>query len=123
LHREKIKTLKEIPSWIDYFLKEDIEYEKEAVEKYLDEKGKKIIFELLPYLEKCTVFDKEQLENSLKKFFEEKGYKTKDVFHPLRVAVSSRMRGPGIFEILEFLGKEKVIKRIRKIIEKEEKND
>jgi len=39
----------------------------------------------------------------------------------LRVAVSGRMRGPGIFELLEFLGKEKVIKRIKKIIEGREK--
>ncbi len=122
LHREKVKTLKEIPLWIDYFLKEEIEYEEKSVEKYLDEKGKKVISELLPYLENCPDFEKETLENSLRKFFEEKKYKTKDVFHPLRVAVSGRMRGPGIFELLEFLGKEKVIKRIKKIIE-EEKND
>ncbi len=122
LHREKVKTLKEIPLWIDYFLKDEIEYEEKSVEKYLDEKGKKVISELLPYLENCPSFEKETLENSLRKFFEEKKYKTKDVFHPLRVAVSGRMRGPGIFELLEFLGKERVIKRIKKIIE-EEKND
>lgn len=115
LHREKIKTLKELPLWIDYFLKDEIEYEEEAVKKYLDEKGKEIISELLPYLEKCESFNKEQLENSLRKFFEENKYKTKEVFHPLRVALSGKMKGPGIFELLEFLGKEKVIKRMKNI--------
>jgi len=121
LHREKIKTLKEIPLWIDYFLKDEIEYEEKASKKYLDEKGKKVLSELLSYLENCPNFEKETLENSLRKFFEEKKYKTKDVFHPLRVAVSGRMRGPGIFELLEFLGKERVINRIKKVIEGGEK--
>jgi len=119
LHREKVKTLKEIPLWIDYFLTDEINYEEQCIKEYLGENSKKILSELLPYLEECSDFNKDLLESQLKKFFDEKKYKTKDVFHPLRVALSGRMKGPGIFELLEFLGKEKVIRRLKNIVEKE----
>jgi glutamyl-tRNA synthetase len=37
--------------------------------------------------------------------------------HPIRVAVSGRTEGPGLFEMLELLGRERTINRIRKTIE------
>jgi glutamyl-tRNA synthetase len=37
--------------------------------------------------------------------------------HPIRVAVSGRMEGPGLFEMLYLLGKEKTVSRLRRVAE------
>jgi len=49
----------------------------------------------------------------VRSFCEAKGYKPGDVFHPVRVAVSGKTKGPGLFEMLELLGKEKATERIK----------
>lgn len=114
LEQEKIKLLKEVPEHISFFVKEP-EYEETVVNKYLTETGKKILLEVLSALEKCPEWKIACLEEVVRQFCEEMGYKPADVFHPLRVAVSGKTKGPGLFEMLEHLGKKKVMERIRKI--------
>lgn len=118
LEKERIKTLKEVPYLIYFFLKEPI-YEKEGVEKYLNEEGKKILSQVLPIIEKIEDFKRENIEKEIRKFCEDMNYKTSRVFHPIRVAVSGRTKGPGLFEMMEVIGKERVLSRIKKVL----KND
>ncbi len=113
LEQEKIKLLKEVPYHIGFFVKNP-DYEEKAVNKYLAETGKKVLSELLPALEGCADWTVVWLEGAVRRFCEEKGYKPGDVFHPVRVAVSGKTKGPGLFEMLELLGREKVIERIKK---------
>ena len=47
---------------------------------------------------------------------EEKGLKAGQVIHPTRVAISGKTTGAGLFEMMETLGKDKVLERIRKAI-------
>ncbi|MCX8082747.1 MAG: glutamate--tRNA ligase [bacterium] len=115
LEQEKIKILKDMPYHIGFFVKEP-NYEEEAVSKYLSEKGKKVLSEVLPVLEVCEHWSGSVIEEHVRKFCEENRYKPSDVFHPLRVAVSGKTKGPGLFEMLELLGKEKVIERLRRWI-------
>ncbi len=115
LEQEKIKTLKEVPYLIEFFLKEP-EYEKEEFDKLINEQTKKILNEISEILEKMEDFNKEEIEKRIREFCKEKGIKTSSVFHPLRFAVSGRTKGPDLFGMIELLGKEKVIKRIKKII-------
>ena len=118
LEQERIKKLSEVPELIEFFLKEPV-YEENAVKKYLDEKGKKILSEVYPVIEKIEDFSREKIEEVIRKFCEEKGYKTSHVFHPIRVAVSGRTKGPGLFEMMEVIGKERVLKRIENVIKGE----
>ncbi len=115
LEQEKIKLLKEVPYHISFFVKEP-DYEEKAVNKYLSEAGKKVLSEIMPALEKCAEWTVACLEEEVRRFCEEKGYKPGDVFHPVRVAVSGKTKGPGLFEMLEHLGREKVLERIGKIV-------
>jgi glutamyl-tRNA synthetase len=41
------------------------------------------------------------------------GLKTSDLVHPIRVALTGRAVGPGLFETMEVLGKEKTVKRLK----------
>ena len=58
-------------------------------------------------------FEDKALEARIRKFVEEKGLKNGQVFHPIRVAVSGRTEGPTLFLMLEIMGKEMVVSRLR----------
>jgi len=116
LEQEKIKLLKDIPNLIKYMLKEDLEdkdYEEEAKDKVLKVSSvKQILSDCRDRLAKLEDFSEEKIEKVIRNYATENVKKTSEVFHPLRVAVSGRMRGPGLFALLSFLGKGKVLKRI-----------
>jgi len=115
LEQEKIKILKEVPYLIEFFLKEP-EYEMNGFEKLINTDTKKFLGELVEIFGKIDNFKKEEIENKVREYCKEKGIKTSSVFHPLRFAVSGRTKGPDLFGMIELLGKEKVIERIRKVI-------
>jgi len=116
LEQEKIKLLKDIPNLIVYMLKEDLEnddYEEEAKEKVLKVSGvKQILSDCKDRLARLEDFSEEKIEREIRNYTKESSRKTSEVFHPIRVAVSGRTRGPGLFALLSFLGKERVLKRM-----------
>lgn len=118
LEKEKIKTLKDIPYLIEFFLKEP-EYEKDGFEKLINEETKKILSEIAEIFKNMDNFEKEEIEKKVRDYCSQKGYKTSFVFHPLRFSLSGRTKGPDLFGMIELLGKEKTIERIKRIIEKE----
>lgn len=115
IEKEKIKLLTDVPDLIDFFLIKNVKYDKDAVDKILKDPD---VFELLAkikiILTTTEIWTKENLEKIVREFCQSNKLKTSRVFHPIRVAVSGRMEGPGLFDTLELLGKEKVISRITK---------
>jgi glutamyl-tRNA synthetase len=113
--KERIKLLKDVPYLIEYFLKDDNEivYDEHAIKKFLStEQQKNILKEILEEFKNIESFDKITLEEKIRNFCQRKGYKTSDVFHPIRVTVSGRKEGIGLFDLLELLGKKRVLNRI-----------
>lgn len=115
LEQEKIKLLKDIPYLIEFFIKDPV-YEETAVTKYLTERGREVLAKLFTVLETHNEWTIPSLEDTVRTFCADKGYKPSEVFHPLRVAVSGKTTGPGLFEMLEHLGKKRVTERIKKFI-------
>ncbi|MCK4245247.1 MAG: glutamate--tRNA ligase [Candidatus Omnitrophica bacterium] len=114
LERERIKKLSEVPELIEYFLVEKIKFDPEAVEKVLKRpEVKEILTSLKQELENLSDFSAGSLEKTIRNWTKNKDLKTKDVFHPLRVAITGRTVGPGLFETMEVLGKERVLKRLK----------
>jgi len=116
LEQEKIKLLKDIPYLISYMLKKDLEekdYEDEAKDKVLKVRGvRQILSDCREKLAKLQDFSEQAIEKVIRNYTTESGKKTSEVFHPIRVAVSGRTKGPGLFALLSFLGKDRVLKRI-----------
>ena len=115
MEQEKLKTLKDVPDRASFFLQAP-EYEEKACKKFLDEKGKDVLKQLVPALDNIESFNTENLENAIRNFCEKNEFKFGIVFHPLRVAVSGTTKGPGLFEMLEVLGKDTVLNRINAIL-------
>ena len=58
-------------------------------------------------------FTEEGLENELRKLTEDMGVGFGKLAQPLRVALTGSSASPGIFEVLQYLGKERTLKRIQ----------
>lgn len=113
LVQERAKTLGELPRWVDFFFKGRIEYEQSAVEEWLkDELHRKLLNLAKEVLAGLELFTKENIETALRGLAEREGVKAKEVFHPLRVAVTGKTVSPPLLESLAILGKEKTLQRI-----------
>jgi glutamyl-tRNA synthetase len=118
MEHDKAKTLKDIPSLIDIFFLDKVEYVPEAVEKVFKVASAKDV--LLKVVERLPAqdFAPEALEAFARALAVELGVGNGKVFHPIRVAISGRTNGPSLFHMMELMGKEKVIRRINETLEK-----
>ncbi|MCR5504973.1 MAG: glutamate--tRNA ligase [Elusimicrobiaceae bacterium] len=113
LEQEKYKTLKEIPGLIEFFFN-PVKYDEEAINKVFKTPTAKQAIELIYQSYKdAPGFDAATLETIARQKAKENGLKAGQVFHPLRVAVSGRTNGPTLFKMLEYLGKDLVLKRLQ----------
>ena len=113
--KEKIKHLNDVPKWIEYFFTEDYAYDPESVEKVLRKPDAiRLLGELADAYARLEPWTLERLEGTLKETAKGLGRKTGDLIHPTRVAVSGRSVGPSLYHMLEALGRETVVARMRR---------
>ncbi|MEK7851205.1 MAG: glutamate--tRNA ligase, partial [Deltaproteobacteria bacterium] len=114
--KERSKTVLEMADFAEFYYREEIVYDEKASEKFL-KPDMVVVFESLINRFK-TIDDNEFKHDGIEKAFgdltTEKGLKLKDVAQPVRVALTGGTISPGIFEIIEVLGKETAIKRLQK---------
>ena len=58
-------------------------------------------------------FTEANLETAARSYAKENGMKAGQIFHPVRVAVSGRTHGPTLFKMLEYMGKDTVVARLK----------
>ncbi len=120
--KTRIEVFPDIDGHVD-FLRELPEYD---IEMYTHKKMKtnaetslQVLKDVLPILEGTDDYTNDALYQLLLKYIEEKGYKNGYVMWPIRTALSGKQMTPaGATEILELLGKDESLKRIKKGIEK-----
>ena len=119
--KTRIETLLDIADQIDFF-EEMPEY---SADMYVHKKMKttkenslETLKEVLPILEAQDDFSNDALFEALSKYVADKGVKTGFVMWPIRTAVSGKQMTPaGATEIMEIIGKEESLARIKKGIE------
>ena len=114
--KARSKTLVEMAEGVKFCFDEEIKYEKKGDDKFLKKDVVELLSNLADTLSKTSQFDQETLEKTFVSFLEEKEIKLRKLAQPLRVALTGKTASPGIFEIMQVLGKEKVIDRIRKAV-------
>jgi glutamyl-tRNA synthetase len=119
LVKEKIKLLKELPDWINYFFTDDYPFDPEAVKKSCSapQTGERLT-KLADKFAPVASWDAAGLEAALKALATELGVKTGELIHPCRVAVSGKSAGPSLYHMLEVLGRDRVLVRLRRAAEK-----
>lgn len=116
--RERVSFIKEIFEKGFYFFEEPTTYEEAGVKKRWNNQSAEILKQYKTKIELITSPTREDYENALKDTALQNNTGNGNVIHPLRLAVSGVTGGPGIFDILYIIGKEKTINRIKAIIEK-----
>jgi glutamyl-tRNA synthetase len=114
--RERAKTLKEMAQMAEFFFKEDIGYETRAREKHLTPAAKPILERFLQGFMGLPSLDEVAQRAVVEGIAKDLGRKLADVVQPVRVALSGRDVTPGIFEVIEILGRETVEKRVKRAI-------
>jgi glutamate--tRNA ligase len=115
--RTRVETFLDIREMVDFF-NELPAYETELFvnkkSKSSLESSREILGEVLPKLEAVESWNNDALFELLKAYGEEKGYKTGLVMWPLRIALSGKLMTPaGATEIMDVLGKEESLARLR----------
>ncbi len=117
LLKKRMRRLNDFVRYSSYFFKDVEEYENKGVKKHFKEDTPNYIKALKKRLEKQDDFSQENLESIFRDLAEELDIKPSRLIHPVRLAVTGETVGPGLFEILEIIGKNCVIKRLTKTIE------
>jgi len=112
--KERSRTLVEIARGAVYFFKEDFAFDDQARAKFLTAEIRPLLAELSGRLEALPGFDQADIEKTFKDLLDQKGLKLSQLAQPVRVALTGRTVSPGIYEVMEILGKERSIRRLRK---------
>jgi glutamyl-tRNA synthetase len=113
LEHEKFKLLSEIPRLIEFFYK-PVEFDPKAFEKVLKAPGAKdVLLGLAEALQSFEPWAEKPLEERIRKFTADKALKNGQVFHPIRVAISGRTEGPTLFLMMEVMGRDTVLSRLK----------
>ena len=117
LCQEKVRSLDELPAYVEYFFRENFSIDEKA-RKRLFRKGEPLerLGELLRELETVCDFGEGEIEAVVKRLSEQKGIYTGEYIHPVRLAVSGTGAGPGLYSLLRVLGKERTLNRIREFL-------
>lgn len=111
--KERAKTLVELLDSAGFlFAKRPLTLDV-AAEKLLDREGRDTIAQLLPVLEAVEPWTAKELEVTVRSFADATGRKLGKVAQPLRAALTGRSTSPGIFDVLEVLGREESLARLR----------
>ena len=115
--KDRVNFVKELWPLCSFFFIAPTEYDEKTVKKRWKADSAKVMGELADVLEGIEDFSVEGQEPVVMKWVEEKGYKLGDVMNAFRLTLVGIGKGPGMFDISAFLGKEETLKRLRKAIE------
>ncbi len=121
LLKERCRRTTDFVSLSEYFFHAEYRYDQEALEKHRNEKTARALRRLKDRLEGVMNFRKESLEEALNEVALELGVKKGDLIHPTRLAVSGMTVGPGLYDMLELLGKSEILARLQRLIDTIEK--
>jgi glutamyl-tRNA synthetase len=118
LFQARLTVLADFPEWADFFFLEEPNMDPKAAEKHLSQDLSRQFALFAERLEKIEPFDIANIETCFRSLVAELGMESKALIHPVRVALTGKTIGPGLFEVIYYLGKERTRKRLLKQVEK-----
>lgn len=115
--KDRVNFVNELWPLCSFFFVQPSEYDEKTVKKRWKEYSAQQMTELAEVLEGIEDFSVECQESVVMKWVEEKEYKLGDVMNAFRLTLVGIGKGPGMFDISAFLGKEETLMRLRKAIE------
>ncbi len=116
LYQEQMSYGAEIVQLSELFFKQEIEYDEEAKAVLDGEQVSLVLKAFYEQVEQLATFDSDHIKAAIKAVQKETGQKGKNLFMPIRVAVTGQTHGPELPEAIRLLGKETVMSRLAKLI-------
>jgi glutamyl-tRNA synthetase len=110
--KERVSFVKDIWDQVDFFFKAPETYDQEAVKKRWKDDSAKLLLELKSLLASMPDFSPQSTEPAIKDWIEKNGYNTGSVMNSFRLVVVGALRGPHMFDIISWIGREETLKRI-----------
>lgn len=114
--RERSQTLEEMAKAAIPYLQADIQMDEAAAKKFLTPAIAPLLERLADRFAAVPDFDKEGLEAVFKNVIAEAGIKMGELAQPVRVALTGRTASPGLFEVIDLLGRDRTLERLRRAV-------
>jgi len=111
--RERSRTMVEMAEGAAFYFKKELEYDPAAVEKFLTSDKKPVFEAIIGHLEQCESWTHDGIAAAFKAVMEETGLKLGKFGPSVRVALVGGTTSPSIYEVVEVLGRDESVRRLR----------
>jgi len=119
LYQARLDRLNDFLERADFFFVEEFNIDQEAKNKFLSRDLSREFRMFAERLQDLDKFDIITIESSFRELVKELNIEAKELIHPIRVALTGKTIGPGLFEVIYYLGKERTRERLMRWIIKE----
>ncbi len=114
--KKRSKTLVDMAEAARFYFEDPVAYDEKSAPKFLTPDILPQLETMKEVLEKVEGFSQPALEKAFSAFLETTGLKLKTIAQPLRMALTGRTASPGLFEVMEVLGRQRVSARLDQAI-------
>jgi glutamyl-tRNA synthetase len=114
--KERNKTLVSLAQSMKVYIMDEFEYDEKAKNKFLNKNNLDNLIEVYESLKTLDKFVSPEIEKIFHDLSTRKNIKLSMIAQPVRVSVTGKAESPGIYDVLEILGKEKSLRRIERAI-------
>ena len=112
--KERVSFVKDIWEQTDFFFKAPETYDPEVIKKRWKEDSASLLSEMRDLLVTLDDFTPDKTESVIKSWIEKNGYNTGTIMNAFRLVIVGALRGPHMYDIISWIGKEETLKRIDK---------
>jgi len=119
LFQARLPRLNDFADWADFFFVQELNIEEAAQKKFLSGDLSREFRLFIEKLDKLGKFDILSIEEAFRELVKELNIESKALIHPIRVALTGKTIGPGLFEVIYHLGKDRTKERLNRWIKGE----
>ncbi len=116
LFQPRLTVINDFCDWADFFFVNELNIKEEAKVKFLSGDLSREFSQFIEKLDNLGKFDILSIEEAFRELVKELNIESKALIHPIRVALTGKTVGPGLFEVIYYLGKERAKKRLSRWI-------
>jgi glutamyl-tRNA synthetase len=110
--KTRATSLVDVGEMVDFYFRDALSFDEKAVAKFLVPAAAQVLADFRAHLAAQAAFDRASLEAATTAWLADKSLQIKDVAQAARVSLSGKSQSPGLYEVLEVLGKDRVLARL-----------
>ncbi|MFH1339548.1 MAG: glutamate--tRNA ligase [Candidatus Omnitrophota bacterium] len=117
LYQGRLNTLSDFLEWADFFFQEEVEVSQELKEKFFSRDLLKEFRMFAGRLEALEPFTVAGIEEAFRNLVKELNINSRQLIHPMRVALTGKTIGPGFFDVIYYLGRQRAVSRLSRWVQ------